>query len=205
MSDDTEFLPETPSQTAGPYLHIGCLPNLCAIEGIYPEDLGQCPVDQSASGERIRVTGYIYDGAGAALTDALVETWQADAAGLYSSPLETRGAADPGVSGWARFGCDPQGGEFALQTIKPGQVPYADGRLQAPHISLWIIARGINIGLQTRLYFDDEAGANATDPLLNLVEPAARRQTLIASGDGNGNYRFDIRLQGDAETVFLDI
>lgn len=205
MSDADEPLRESPSQTAGPYVHIGCLPNYSGIGGVYSEDPGCRMVSEQTRGERIRVTGHIYDGDGVPLTDALVEIWQADAAGLYPSLCETRASADHGFVGWGRSPCDAQTGEFRFDTIKPGQVPYPDGRPQSPHISLWIVARGINIGLHTRLYFDDEATANAADPLLACIEPAARAATLLARADGDRQYCFDIRLQGDDETVFLDI
>jgi protocatechuate 3,4-dioxygenase, alpha subunit len=205
MAAGDKTLHESPSQTAGPYVHIGCLPNYCGIEGIYAEDPGWDMVDAQTKGERIRLVGQVFDGEGAPLTDALIEIWQADAAGLYPSPAETRGSADPHFSGWGRRPCDPQTGEYRFDTIKPGQAPYPDGRTQAPHISLWIIARGINIGLHTRLYFGDEPEANAQDPLLACIEPRERSETLIARSQGDGLYRFDIHLQGALETVFLDI
>jgi protocatechuate 3,4-dioxygenase alpha subunit len=198
-------LPESPSQTAGPYVHIGCMPNYSGIEGVYAADPGRQLLDVHTSGTRISICGHIYDGDGAPLTDAVVETWQADASGLYPSPQDTRGAAEANFSGWGREPCDAQTGEFRFATIKPGRVPYPDGRLQAPHITLWIVARGINVGLHTRLYFDDEATANAEDPLLAQVDPQDRVATLIAHSTGDGAFRFDIHLQGADETVFLDM
>ena len=107
------------------------------------------------------------------------------------------------MSGFCRFAADGDSGEFTLRTVKPGPVPARGGGLQAPHISLWIVARGINIGLQTRIYFDDED--NSADPLLARIEQRPRRETLIARRTGDGAYRFDIRLQGEGETVFLDL
>jgi protocatechuate 3,4-dioxygenase alpha subunit len=95
-------------------------------------------------------------------------------------------------------------GRYSFQTVKPGPVPYPDGRMQAPHISFWIVARGINIGLHTRMYFPEEEAANAADPLLGRIEHRYRVPTLIASREGS-TYSFDIRLQGENETVFLDI
>lgn len=205
MAASDKPLPESPSQTAGPYVHIGCMPNYSGIEGVYPEDAGSCMVNAKTQGKRIRIRGHIYDGDGAPLADAVIETWQADAAGLHQSPEETRGDADAEFGGWGRQPCDPETGEFSFDTIKPGQVPYADGRPQAPHITLWFVARGINVGLHTRLYFDDEAVVNADDPLLAQVEPAERVDTLIAKSEGDGCYRFDIQLQGADETVFFDM
>lgn len=204
MSKFPLLLNESPSQTAGPYVHIGCTPVFCGIDGVYAEDPGSRMVNDDTRGERITIRGCVYDGNGAALTDALIEIWQADAAGLYPSPVETRGEADPNFSGWGRCPGDTQSGEFAFATVKPGTVPHADGRNQAPHVTFWIVARGINIGLQTRMYFDDEAAANVTDPVLAQVRPRERVQTLIATSGADGVYRFDIHLQGDAETVFFD-
>ena len=197
-------LKESPSQTAGPYVHIGCMPNFCGIKGVYPEDLGSTMVNALTRGERISVTGIVYDGTGTPLKDAMIEIWQADADGLYPSPEEHRGTADPNFTGWGRKASDYASGEWVFETVKPGAVPFPDGRMMAPHISLWIVARGINIGLQTRLYFEDEADANAADPILTRLEHRTRVQTLIARKTGDGSYRFDIYLQGENETVFFD-
>lgn len=203
MAAHDKPLPESPSQTAGPYLHIGCLPNFSGIDGVYPEDPGRCMINANTRGERIRILGHVYDGEGAPLLDAMIEIWQADAAGLYPSAHENRSEAE--FMGWGRQPCDPDSGEFAFDTIKPGRVPYPDGRPQAPHITIWIVARGINIGLHTRLYFDDEPDANAVDPILVQLAIGQRAQTLVTKSDGEHRYRFDIYLQGDNETVFFDL
>lgn len=192
-------LTETASQTAGPYVHIGCIPTFAGLDGVYPEDLGLSPIRDGAKGEAITITGSIFDGTGWAMRDAMLESWQADAAGLYAG----QDGADENVPGFCRFACDGQSGEFTLTTIKPGPVATRTGGFQAPHISLWIVARGINIGLQTRMYFSDED--NADDPVLARIEQRHRVETLIAEKTGEGAYRFDIRLRGDGETVFLDI
>lgn len=199
-----EYLKETASQTAGPYVHIGLTPNFCGIGGVYDTDLGTKMVSDLTLGERITVSGRVLDGAGTPLKDALVEIWQADAAGLYNSPSEMRGAADPAFSGWGRCPTGADDGVFRFETIKPGKVPFKDGRPMAPHLTFWIVARGINLGLHTRMYFPDEAEANAADPLLLRVEHRHRVTTLVATGDAP-NYIFDIHLQGEKETVFLDI
>ena len=204
MPQPLTTLQETPSQTAGPYVHIGLTPNFCGIEGVWPTDLGIAMVNAKTKGERITITGRVFDGAGAALRDCVVEIWQADASGLYPSPSETRGAADPNFAGWGRCPVNGDTGQYRFETIKPGRVPFPDGRLQAPHISFWIVARGINLGLNTRLYFADEAAANAADPILNRVENPARLLTLIAAREGSV-FTFDIHLQGPNETVFFDI
>ena len=195
-------LKESPSQTAGPYVHIGCVPNFCDITGVYPEDLGAHMVNAETKGERITVKGTIYDGTGTPLKDALVEIWQADAAGLYPGN-DPRGAADPNFTGWGRKASDYDTGEWQFDTIRPGAVPFPDGRMMAPHISLWIVARGINIGLNTRMYFPD--ADNSADPLLTRIEHQNRVATLIAERETDGVYRFDIYLQGEKETVFLDV
>ncbi|MDK4740124.1 protocatechuate 3,4-dioxygenase subunit alpha [Rhizobium sp. LEGMi198b] len=198
------YLKETPSQTAGPYVHIGLTPNYCEIGGIYDTDLGISMVNDKTLGERITLKGRILDGAGVPVKDAVVEIWQADSAGLYNSPAEMRGTADPNFTGWGRCPTSAEDGVFRFETVKPGRVPYKDGRRMAPHITLWIVARGINIGLHTRIYFPDEAEANAEDPLLARIEHRDRVATLIARKEGSV-YTFDVHLQGDKETVFLDV
>jgi protocatechuate 3,4-dioxygenase alpha subunit len=200
-----DYLPETPSQTAGPYVHIGLTPNFSEIRGVYPEDLGQRMKTGPVKGEEITLRGAVFDGFGKPLTDAIVEIWQADAAGLFNSPAETRGVPDPNFTGWGRTPGDPETGEFTFETVKPGRVPFRDARMQAPHVSFWIVARGINLGLQTRMYFADEEAANAADPVLSRIEHRDRVGTLLARPDGAGAYRFDIRLQGPDETIFFDI
>ncbi len=204
MVQELDRLKESPSQTAGPYVHIGTTPNFAGIGGVYPADLGSSMLDDGAVGERIAVEGKVFDGTGTPLKDALVEIWQADAAGLYNSPSELRGRADPAFAGWGRCATDMETGLYRFETIKPGQVPFRDGTMQAPHITFWIVARGINIGLQSRMYFADEAAANAIDPVLARIEHTCRVETLVASRQGN-TYTFDIHLQGERETVFFDI
>lgn len=199
MVQSLDLLPETPSQTAGPYVHIGCIPTFTGIKGVYPEDLGRSPFDEGAKGEVITITGSVFDGTGWAMRDAMLESWQPDATGLFAGQQ----GADPQVNGFCRFASDKDSGEFTLRTIKPGSVALRTGALQAPHISLWIVARGINIGLSTRIYFEDED--NSRDPLLARIEQQPRIDTLIAKTAGTNSYRFDIRLQGEAETVFLDL
>jgi protocatechuate 3,4-dioxygenase alpha subunit len=192
------YLKESPSQTAGPYVHIGLTPNAVGINGIYPSDLGLSPVRSGARGTPVSITGTVRDGAGMVLRDALIESWQADAAGVYPGH-----GADPAVNGWARLAADFDSGEWRLETIKPGRVSFPDGRLMAPHIALWIVARGINLGLQTRIYFEDED--NSDCPVLARIEHRDRVQTLMAKRTAPGAYRFDIVLQGDSETVFFDM
>ncbi|MBM7046742.1 MULTISPECIES: protocatechuate 3,4-dioxygenase subunit alpha [Rhizobium] len=204
MVQELGYLKETPSQTAGPYVHIGLTPNYSEIGGVYDADLGASMVNDKTHGERITVTGRILDGAGGLVRDAVIEIWQADSAGLYNSPAELRGTADPNFTGWGRCPTNSDDGIFRFETIKPGRVPFKDGRKMAPHITVWIVARGINIGLHTRMYFPEETSANAEDPLLARIEHRDRLATLIATKEGSV-YTFDVHLQGDRETVFLDI
>lgn len=204
MVQRLDYLKESPSQTAGPYVHIGLTPNRLGIAGIYPVDLGLSPVSEGAKGERIVLTGRVLDGAGMVLRDVVFETWQADAAGIYPAN-DPRGAADPAVTGWARVAADFDSGIWRLETVKPGRVPFPDGRMMAPHISVWLVARGVNLGLQTRIYFDDEGEANDACPVLARIEHRERLATLLARKVGRGAYSFDIHLQGPQETVFFDI
>ena len=205
MAKTPAVLHESPSQTAGPYVHIGLTPIFSGIDGLYREDPGSRMITADTLGQRISVSGCVYDGNDAPLKDALIEIWQADAAGLYPSPREERGSADPNFAGWGRCPADLASGEFRFDTIKPGSLADANGNRAAPHITVWIVARGINIGLHTRLYFGDEAPANGADPILSSIEARERISTLMARSQGAGRYRFDIRLQGPHETIFFDI
>lgn len=202
------YLKETASQTAGPYVHIGLIPDMAGFD-IFEKNFSSVLAGPDVPGERIRVEGRVFDGAGAPLRDVLLEIWQADATGRYNHPAD--GQAKPleaAFRGWGRAGSHFESGLYTFDTIKPGAVKGAGGATQAPHINVWIVARGINIGLNTRLYFSDEPAANAADPVLNLIDNPARRETLIAKRsvrDGQVVYTFDITLQGDNETVFFDV
>lgn len=193
-------LPETASQTAGPYVHIGCTPNFAGLTGVYPEDLGQRMVSAGAKGTPITLTGVIYDGAGVPMGDAMVEAWQPDAAGLFAG----QAGADPAVGGFGRCPCDAQTGAYRFATVRPGAVAWPAGGMQAAHITLWIVARGINLGLHTRAYFADDP-ALAQDPALGRIAQKSRIKTLLAQPKGDGIYRMNIHLQGPDETVFFDV
>jgi protocatechuate 3,4-dioxygenase alpha subunit len=200
------YLKETPSQTAGPYVHIGLAPGAAGFD-IYERELGWDIAGPNAKGQRIRVEGLVIDGTGSPIKDVMLEAWQANAEGHYAHP-EGGGPVEDGFRGWGRVITDFATGEWGFDTVKPGPVPGRRGTVQAPHISLWIVARGINLGLHTRLYFEDEGAANAADPVLNGIEWEKRRPTLIArraDRDGQIVYRFDIKIQGDDETVFFEI
>jgi protocatechuate 3,4-dioxygenase alpha subunit len=209
MIQPLNYLKETASQTAGPYVHIGLLPRQAGFD-IFANNLGEVMVGPKTKGERVSIEGRVIDGAGAPLRDALIEIWQANAAGRYNHPADRQPKPiDDDFRGWGRSGSDFESGCYCFRTIKPGAVVGRSGhRPMAPHVNLWIVARGINIGLSTRMYFGDEEAANAADPVLNIIEPASRRQTLIGQRqlrDHEVVYNFDIYLQGERETVFFDI
>ncbi|GMG82155.1 protocatechuate 3,4-dioxygenase subunit alpha [Paralimibaculum aggregatum] len=205
MPQPLDYLKETPSQTAGPYVHIGLAPGAAGFE-IFHNQLGADIAGPDAAGERISIEGRVLDGTGTAVKDVLIETWQANAAGIHAHPADPRhGEVEPGFRGWGRVVSDFETGRFVIETVKPGAVAGPGGRPMAPHISLWIVARGINLGLQTRICFADEPEANAACPVLGLIEQAHRRETLLAEPAGPGAYRFDVHLQGERETVFFDI
>ncbi len=202
-------LPETPSQTAGPYVHIGLIPNQAGFD-IFENNFSGDIAGPDVAGERIVIEGRIFDASGHVAKDVLVETWQANAAGRYNHPADGQEKPlDRAFRGWARTGTDFETGVYRINTIKPGAVAGRRGRkTMAPHISFWIASRGINIGLATRMYFADEAAANAGDPVLGIIEQPERRQTLIAARserDGKTIYTFDIHLGGERETVFFDV
>ncbi|AYC32421.1 protocatechuate 3,4-dioxygenase subunit alpha [Pseudomonas cavernae] len=197
-----ELLPETPSQTAGPYVHIG-LALAAAGNPSRPQEICNQMAQPGAPGEHILLTGNVYDGNGHLVRDSFLEFWQADHEGVYDEAFDLEKA----FNSFGRTATTFDAGEWTLHTIKPGVVNNAAGVPMAPHINVSLFARGINIHLQTRLYFDDEAEANAKDPVLNLIEQPQRRQTLVATRcevDGKSAYRFDIHIQGEGETVFFD-
>jgi protocatechuate 3,4-dioxygenase alpha subunit len=179
------------SQTVGPYLHIGLTwLNTDRIAG------------PKVKGERVVIQGRVLDGDGVGVSDALVEIWQANAAGKYAHPEDRqRKPLTKGFRGFGRIPTDAQG-RFRFSTIKPGRVPGPGGKLQAPHLSVTVFMRGLLKQLSTRIYFPDEP-ANAQDPLLRCV-PAARRATLVARRKAKSLLEWDVVLQGRSETVFFD-
>jgi protocatechuate 3,4-dioxygenase alpha subunit len=191
----------TPSQTVGPFFAFGLTPTDYDWHEVFANNL----VTPDASGDRIRIEGRVLDGDGVPVPDSMLEIWQADAAGRYAHPADTRALPNAAYKGFGRCGTDAEG-RFSFDTIKPGPVPGPGGKLQAPHIAVVVFSRGMLTHVFTRIYFADET-ANATDPVLALV-PADRRQTLIARREernGQAIYLFDIRLQGNGETVFFAI
>ncbi len=181
----------TPSATVGPYLSIG----LAWDDGPYAVEPG--------TPGAIWLRGTVHDGNGDPVPDALIETWQADPDGRFAHPDDPRGAAArPGFRAFGRSQT-VDAGEYAICTLKPGRVPDGVGGLQAPHVDVSVFARGLLDRVVTRIYFADEAEANAEDPVLRSV-PEERRATLVAQPTDDG-YRLDIRLQGDGETVFFAV
>jgi protocatechuate 3,4-dioxygenase, alpha subunit len=180
----------TPFQTIGPFFHFAL-----------PYRGGDTLVAAATPGERIVLEGTVRDGAGAPVPDALIEIWQADAAGRYNHPDDGRGDAR-GFDGFGRTPTNAEG-RYAFSTIKPGRVPGPDRRLQARHVLVGILGRGIFTRLVTRAYFEDDESL-PEDPILETV-PVARHATLLARRAADGRYRFDIVLQGDGETVFFDV
>jgi protocatechuate 3,4-dioxygenase, alpha subunit len=177
----------TASQTAGPYWHLIEDPGWADLLRVDGPNAGY------QGGERIVLTGRVTDGDGAPVADAMVELWQADPEGSYEGAFH----------GFGRCGTDADGA-FRFVTVKPGPVRGLGNATQAPHVTLSLFARGLLKQLVTRLYFAGEA-LNATDPVLTAV-PEARRGTLVARpGPAPGEWRLDIRLQGERETVFLEV
>jgi protocatechuate 3,4-dioxygenase alpha subunit len=183
----------TPSQTVGPFFHFALL------------DRDQSKLVDPDHPSAIRIAGTVFDGAGEPVNDAMLEIWQANSAGRYAHPEDTREdlPLDENFSGFGRCGTDAEG-RFGFVTIKPGPVPGPDGRPQAPHIDVEIFARGLLKQLVTRIYFPDEEAANASDPVLNSIEDPELQSTLIARAVDSG-LRFDIRLQGEGQTAFFDV
>lgn len=178
-------VPRTPSQTVGPYLAIA----LRWIDGPF--------VVPEGTPTAFWIRGRLLDGAGEPITDGLIETWQPDPGGRFVTDPDT-----PAFRGFGRSATDAAG-EWAIYTVKPGRLADGSGRLMAPYIAVAVFARGLLKQTWTRIYFEDEDEANAVDPVLGLVEPDRRRSLIAESGEGG--YRFDIRLQGNAETVFFDV
>jgi protocatechuate 3,4-dioxygenase alpha subunit len=187
---------QTPSQTVGPFYSLALTrkpTNVIATE--------------STQGQRIRIEGQVFDGDGEPIPDVMVEIWQANAFGRYNHPDDKQEKPlDQSFIGWGRSGTDEKC-FYSFETIKPGTVASADDSGQAPHVNVTVFARGMLTHAYTRMYFADEA-VNQNDPVLNSIKNKARRETLIANReDKNGKavYRFDIRLQGENETVFFDV
>jgi len=184
----------TPSQTVGPYLSIGLLGSLITPNLVDPDDP-----------RVIRVHGTLLDGAGDAVPDGMIEIWQANAEGRYAHSSDDREEIplEPGFRGFGRSGT-VDAGTFSFLTVKPGRVPWPDGGMQAPHVVVGVLARGLLKRAVTRMYFPDEMDANDEDPVLSRLTPEAR-MTLVAVAEPHGSLRFDIRLQGEGHTTFFAV
>jgi protocatechuate 3,4-dioxygenase, alpha subunit len=185
-------LAPTPSQTVGPFFRLG-LP-----------DQGRCELVSPGDPHAVRLSGTVFDGEGEPVPDALLEIWQANRAGRYAHPEDTREqiALEDGFEGFGRCATDAQG-RYEFVTVKPGPVPGPGGRLQAPHIQVSVFARGLLKRLATRVYFPGEVDANGADPVLGSIDDPDERATLVAQEEADGALRFDIHLQGDRETAFF--
>ena len=193
MKNFKNILDETPFQTAGPFLHIGCMPNKIKINNLYKNDLGEVPFKNKNEIEMITIEGSVFDGNGIALDDVMLETWQCDENGQFFED-----------NGFARFIPDKLTKQFKLFTVKPGQVQKLDGKNQSPHICLSISSRGLNMTLNTRIYFEGDVLIN--DPILSMIKNnKGNIDSLIAKKIKKNVYVFDVFLQGDKETVFFDI
>jgi protocatechuate 3,4-dioxygenase alpha subunit len=183
----------TPSQTVGPFFHIGL------------SDDGRSELVSPDDPDAIRLWGTVFDGTGEPVDDALIEIWQANRAGRYAHPEDTREQIplEDGFEGFGRCATDLQG-RYGFVTVKPGAVPRLGGGLQAPHIEMSVFARGLLKRLATRVYFPDEGEANEADPVLSSIAEPAERGTLVAVRE-NGGLRFDIHLQGDRQTAFFGV
>jgi len=185
----------TPYQTVGPYF---------AMRLPWPD--GPFVVPQDTPGA-ITIIGRLFDGEGNAIPDGLIETWQADPDGRFAHPDDPRGLTPGGYQGFRGFGRCPTSpdGSYRIVTLKPGPLPSPDGAVEAPHLDVSVFARGLLDRVVTRIYFPDEQAANRDDPVLGSIGEPSRRATLIAAPEPEGNLRFDIRLQGENETVFFDV
>ena len=193
MKNSKKILDETPFQTAGPFLHIGCMPNKIKINNLYERDLGEILFKNKNDAKIITIEGSVFDGNGHALDDVMLETWQANENGQFHID-----------NGFARFIPDNLTKKFKLFTVKPGQVETLDGKNQSPHICLSISSRGLNMTLNTRIYFEDDDLIN--DPILSTIKNnKGNIDSLVAKKIKKNVYVFDIFLQGDKETVFFNL
>jgi protocatechuate 3,4-dioxygenase alpha subunit len=193
-------LGQTPWQTVGPFFHYALpqpggavlvsLSEAGARPDLTPADhfLLTPPTRVKPVGDIIEVSGRVIDGAGAPVPDALVEVWQPDGEGTFGALFGRCATADDGG--------------YGFRTVLPGRVPGPGNALQAAHIAVGVLGRGLLRRLATRIYFDGQPGLDE-DPVLGLL-PDERRGTLIARRTAPGRYRFDIVLQGADETVFFD-
>ena len=185
------ILNETVSQTAGPFVQIGCTPNLIGIKNIFNSDLGSKTFKNLERKNKINISGRVFDGDNKALLDVMIETWQCNAKGIYSSD-----------EGFGRITSNWISGKYSFNTLKPGFNKNYDGTLQSPHIMFMIFARGINTPLITRMYFN-KAELKKDIKIYSRVKNK-NKDSLIANKIDVNSYLFDIYLQGSKETIFFD-
>ena len=181
---------DTPSQTAGPFLHIGCTPSVTGIN-IFKDELGSTPFKNISLNEEINIKGKIYDGNNDPIIDAMIETWQCDENGKYFN-----------YQGFSRRVTDLKTGEYQLKTIRPGNQINEDGTISPSYILFWIVARGMNRPLITRMYFDENE--IKSDVMFKNLSIQDRLKTLIPYTEDKKNFVFDIHLQGKKETIFFE-
>ena len=181
---------DTPSQTAGPFLHIGCTPSITGIN-IFKDELGSTPFKNISLNEEINIKGKIYDGNNDPIIDAMIETWQCDENGKYFN-----------YQGFSRRVTDFKTGEYQLKTIRPGNQIKEDGKISPSYILFWIVARGMNRPLITRMYFDENE--IKSDVMFKNLSIQDRLKTLIPYTEDKKNFVFDIHLQGKKETIFFE-
>tara|TARA_A100001011_G_C14214663_1_gene801466 strand:+ start:606 stop:1220 length:615 start_codon:yes stop_codon:yes gene_type:complete len=201
----SKTLKQTPSQTVGPYFHIGCLPNVIGINSSVPEKLNDLVLLKKNKSSLINICGKIYDGAHEPIKDALVEIWQINSIENFNSRIGKNNIEDPCLSNWGRTCCHFKTGLWSFNTIKPSMIQLNYNEILAPHIWLWIAARGINIGLYTCIFFSDETKFNKKDYNLRKIQNHKNLNSLFARKINVNKYQFDIFLQGDKETIFFDI
>ena len=191
LNKKVNTLSETPSQTAGPFLHIGCTPNLIGIKNVFKRDFGVKSFKNINKEKLINISGFVFDGSGVPITDVMIETWQCNSEGFF---LENEG--------FSRVVPDLESGKYIINTIKPGFTKNEYRNPQSPHILFWIVARGINQPLITRMYFDENE--TKEDYLFSMIKEKNRKKTLLAKKIDENHYLFNIYLQGEKETVFFD-
>ena len=192
MENSKENLDETPFQTAGPFLHIGCMPNAIKINRIYQNDLGEIPFMNKKDADLITIEGSVFDGNGVALDDVMIETWQCDDHGVFRKH-----------KGFTRVITNFNTGDFNIKTVKPGYFKNKIGTKYTPHIIFWIVARGMNRPLITKMYF--HLKELKKEEIFQELKDKDRISTLLPKRHDGNNYEFNIHIQGKKETIFFEI
>ena len=191
MKKNKNTLFETPSQTVGPFVHIGCTPNLIGIKNIFHEDLAHKPFEIFNEEDLIKISGKVFDGSNNPLLDVMIETWQCNQEGVFDRK-----------QGFSRLIPNFNTGIYDLRTLKPGYTKDFNDKFQSPHILFMIVARGMNQPLITRMYFEEKELEK--DYLFKIIKDKKRINTLLAKKNNDKEYIFNIYLQGNQETIFFD-